>query len=85
VRDAVELEWQGIPAVAIVHEALRGSAHAMRLMSHMPHYPFLEVKFPVPPVGPWTEEELDAVAEYLVPGIIDQLTHEVPGPDEGAA
>jgi hypothetical protein len=80
LRDAIELEWAGIPAVAIVHEALRGSAHAMRTMSGMPNYPFLEIPFPLPPVGPWTPEELDGLAAALVPGIIRQLTGAVPGP-----
>jgi hypothetical protein len=82
LRDAIELEWQGIPAVAIVHEALAGSADAMRLMSGMPQYPFLEVKFPLPPVGPWTAEQVDALCDELLPGIIDQLTHEGARPVE---
>jgi hypothetical protein len=80
LRDAIELEWQGIPAVAVVHEALAGSADAMRLMSGMPRYPFLEVTFPLPPVGPWTAEQVDVLCDELLPGIIDQLTHEVAGP-----
>jgi hypothetical protein len=80
LRDAIELEWQGIPAVAVVHEVLAGSADAMRLMSGMPLYPFLEVKFPLSPVGPWTDAEVDALCDELLPGIIDQLTHDVAGP-----
>ena len=80
MRDAIELEWEGIPSVAIVHEALRGSAQAMRTMSRMPNYPFLEIRFPLPPVGPWTPEELDALAAELAPCIIEQLTRAVPGP-----
>jgi hypothetical protein len=80
LRDAIELEWEGIPAVAIVHEGLRGSAHAMRTMSKMPNYPFLEIEYPLPPVGPWTPDELDKLCTDLVPRIIEQLTREVPGP-----
>jgi hypothetical protein len=80
LRDAIELEWAGIPAVAVVHEALAGSADAMRLMSGMPHYPFLEVNFPLPPVGPWTVEQVEAVCDELLPGVIEQLTHGVAGP-----
>jgi hypothetical protein len=74
VRDAIELEWQGIPAVAIVHEALAGSAESMRTMSKMPDYPFVEVRFPLPPVGPWSEAEIEALGDDLVPQIIDRLT-----------
>jgi hypothetical protein len=80
LRDAIELEWAGLPAVAVVHEALAGSADAMRLMSGMPHYPFLEVNFPLPPVGPWTVEQVEAVCEELLPGVIEQLTRDVAGP-----
>jgi hypothetical protein len=80
LRDAIELEWAGLPAVAVVHEALAGSADAMRLMSGMPQYPFLEVKFPLPPVGPWTPEQVDELCDELLPHVIEQLTHDVPGP-----
>jgi hypothetical protein len=80
LRDAIELEWQGIPAVCIVHEALSASANAMRTLSKMPLYPFLEVKFPLPPIGPWTPAEVDVLCDELAPLVIEQLTHEVAGP-----
>ena len=79
MRDSIELEWAGIPAVAIVHEALAGSADAMRRMSKMPEYPFLKIPYPTPPTGVWPSEECTALAEQLLPSIIERLS-EVPVP-----
>jgi hypothetical protein len=73
------MEWAGIPSVAIVHEALAGSANSMRVISKMPDYPFLEVRFPLPPVGVWTSEEVEALCDELLPKIVDQLTKPLPG------
>ena len=73
------MEWAGIPSVAIVHEALAGSANSMRVISKMPDYPFLKVRFPLPPVGVWTEEEIEDLCSELLPKIIDQLTKPLPG------
>jgi hypothetical protein len=79
LRDSLEMEWAGIPSVAIVHEALAGSANSMRVISKMPDYPVLEVRFPLPPVGVWTPEEIDALCTELLPKIVDQLTKPLPG------
>ena len=74
------MEWEGIPSVAIVHEALAGSANSMRMISKMPKYPFVEIKFPLPPVGAWTPEQITALCEELEPQIVHQLTNPVEGP-----
>jgi hypothetical protein len=79
LRDSLEMEWAGIPSVAIVHEALAGSANSMRVISKMPEYPFLEVRFPLPPVGQWTADEIEELCDELIPRIIDQWT--IPLPD----
>ena len=79
MRDSLEMEWAGIPSVAIVHEALAGSANSMRVISKMPDYPFVEVRFPLPPVGVWTPDQIDALCDELVPKIVDQLTKPLPG------
>lgn len=73
------MEWAGIPSVAIVHEALAGSANSMRVISKMPDYPFLEVRLPLPPVGVWTPDQIDALCDELMPKIVDQLTKPLPG------
>ena len=73
------MEWAGIPSVAIVHEALSGSANSMRVISKMPEYPYLLVHFPLAPVGIWSEEQIDALCDELIPQIVDQLTKPLPG------
>jgi hypothetical protein len=73
------MEWVGIPSVAIVHEALAGSANSMRVISKMPEYPFVEVPFPLPPVGAWTDEEIEALCDKLIPQVVDQLTKPIAG------
>jgi hypothetical protein len=73
------MEWAGIPSVAIVHEALAGSANSMRIISKMPEYPFVLVPFPLAPVGVWSNEEIESLCDDLIPQIIDQLTKPVAG------
>ena len=36
----MELEWAGIPSVAVVHESMEGTARAMARVSGMPEYGF---------------------------------------------
>ncbi len=74
MRDAVELEWSGIPAVAVVHQAMHGSARAIARISGMDDYAFLTVDYPHVPLAVWTDEEIDEVATDLAPKIIALLT-----------
>jgi hypothetical protein len=74
LRDAVELEWSGIPSVAVVHQAMYGSARAIARISGMPEYPFLTVDYPHVPLAVWTDEEIDEVARDLAPQIVALLT-----------
>ena len=68
------MEWAGIPAVAIVHEVLSGSAQAMARISRMPGYRLATVPFPTQPTAIWSEAECDAIAADLVPQIVARLT-----------
>ena len=68
------MDWAGIPAVAVVHEALSGSADAMASISHMPGYRYAMVRFPVQPTGIWSAEECETIAADLVPAIVARLT-----------
>jgi len=74
LRDSVELEWAGVPSVAIVHEAMEGSARAMARVSGMPDYEFLTVPYPHIPLAVWTDEEIDEVARELAPKVLARLT-----------
>ena len=73
VRDATELEWAGIPAVAIVHELLLGAADAIRSISRMEDYPVVTVGLPAAPTSPWTDEVLEQVMEDVFDDVIGRL------------
>lgn len=74
MRDSVELEWEGIPAVAVVHEAMRGSAQAIAQVSGMADQPFLTVGYPHVPLAIWTAGEIAEVTRELAPKVIALLT-----------
>ena len=73
VRDAIELEWENIPAVPIIHEAMAGSAAAMKRMSKAQDYQVVEVKYPARPTAIWSAEETAAVIDDLLPQIVGRL------------
>ena len=70
----MELEWAGIPSVAVVHQAMYGSAKAVARISGMPDYPYLTVDYPHIPLAIWTDEEIAEVASDLAPKILELLT-----------
>ena len=74
MRDAIELEWAGVPAVAIVHQSQEGSARAMALVSGMPDYPFITLGYPYVPLAVWSEDEIKEAAEKVVEGVRRRLT-----------
>ncbi len=67
------MEWAGIPAVAVVHEALAGSADAMLMLSGMKDYPYVRVRFPIQPTALWSQQECESVAEAILPEILARL------------
>ncbi len=74
MRDAVELEWAGIPSVAIIHESMAGTARAMARVSAMPDYAFVTVDYPHVPLAVWTPEEIRDIAREVAGAVIDRLT-----------
>jgi hypothetical protein len=70
----MELEWAGIPSVAVVHNSMAGTARAIARVSGMPDYPFLTVDYPHVPLAIWTAEEIADVACELAPHIVKRLT-----------
>ena len=70
----MELEWAGIPSVAIVHQSMEGSARAMARVSGMPDYGFATVPYPHIPLAVWTDDEIDDVARVLAPLLLARLT-----------
>jgi len=74
LRDAVELEWAGVPSVAIIHETMAGTAQAMASVSGMPDYEFITVGYPYVPLVVWSPEEIRAVAKQVAPQVLKRLT-----------
>lgn len=75
MRDAIELEWEGIPSVAIVHDAVRGSAESMARLSGNPDYEFIIVDYPWIPTALWSEAEIRDLAKEVAPRVLQHLTH----------
>ena len=74
MRDSVELEWDKVPSVAIVHASMEGTAKAMARVSGMPDYGFLTVGYPHIPLAVWTPDEINDIARELAPQLIERLT-----------
>lgn len=74
MRDAVELEWEGIPSVPIIHKAVTGSAESMAKLSGVPDYPFVIADYPYIPTAVWTDEEIAGLADELTPAVRSLLT-----------
>lgn len=74
MRDAIELEWSGIPSVCIVHRELRDSAGAIARISGHPDYPVIVVDYPHIPTALWTKEEIVELARELAPQVRALLT-----------
>ena len=69
MRDAIELEWAGIPSVAIIHYELRDSARAIARISGHPDYPMITVDYPYIPTATWSPDEIRLLAKELAPQI----------------
>jgi len=71
MRDAIELEWAGVPAVALIAEPLVRSAESMRRISGMPDYPYAMVEFPIGSLKP---DQLRARAASIASRVVELLT-----------
>jgi hypothetical protein len=74
LRDAVELEWAGVPSVAVIHESQAASARAMARVSAMGDYPFVTVDYPHVPLAVWSPDEVRQVAKEVASAVADLLT-----------
>jgi hypothetical protein len=73
LRDAVELEWAGIPSVCIVHQELRESAAAIARISGHPDYSMITVDYPYIPTATWSDEEIEILVKHLAPQVRELL------------
>ena len=74
MRDALDLEAAGIPAVCIVHEALVPAVQALCRLLGAPDYPFVTVGYPLNPTAMWDEDEASALATQILDGVRERLT-----------
>ena len=78
MRDAVELEWVGIPTACVVHTEMNGSARAIARISGHESYEFLSVDYPHIPTAIWSPEEIEHIATVLTPQIRELLLKQLP-------
>jgi hypothetical protein len=74
LRDALELEWAGIPSTAIVHRAMTPTLVAMAQLSGMPDYPYAVVDHPHLPIARWEPEEVRQIAKAVTGRVYALLT-----------
>jgi hypothetical protein len=74
LRDAIELEWAGIPTATIIHKAVEGSALAMAKLSGVPDFSFILVDYPYIPTALWSDEEIRKLASEVAPAVRERLT-----------
>jgi hypothetical protein len=74
LRDAVELEWAGIPSVCIAHYEMTGSAKAIARISGHEDYEFVTVDYPHIPTAVWTADECKEIARDVAPLVRKLLT-----------
>lgn len=74
MRDAIELEWAGIPTAAIIHKAVEGSARAMARLSGVPDFDFLIIDYPAIPTAIWSKDEIRDLAREIAPAVRARLT-----------
>jgi hypothetical protein len=70
VLDAILLERQGVPAVAIVTDVFRATGEAMATSWGMPGYRFVETPHPIANL---TDKELDERADALIAPVLELL------------
>jgi hypothetical protein len=74
MRDALDLEVAGIPAVCIVHTALVPAVRALARLAGVPDYPIVEVGYPLNPTAMWTHDEANELAGQVLDGVRARLT-----------
>jgi hypothetical protein len=74
MRDALDFEAAGIPAVCLVHSALVPAVKAMARIAGAPDYPMIVVDYPHNPTAVWTKDEARELAEQVVDAVRARLT-----------
>ena len=61
----MELEWAGIPSVALVHEDMLPAVDAMTRLADMPDYPYVVVGRTRTSLCDWDDATVAAVAKEI--------------------
>jgi hypothetical protein len=73
LRDALDLEAAGIPAVCIVHDSLVPAVRALAKFLGAPDYPVVNIGFPHDTSAHWTKDEATDVADRIVGAVRARL------------
>jgi hypothetical protein len=74
LRDALDLEAVGIPAVVVVHRELVPAVQALARLLGAPDYPFVIVDYPASPNGMWSADEANQIAADILDAVRAGLT-----------
>ena len=74
MRDALDLEAAGIPAVCVVHSALEPAVRAMARLVGADQYPVIVIDYPHNPTAVWTKEESAMLAAQVLDAVRLRLT-----------
>lgn len=74
MRDALDLEAAGIPAVCIVHSALEPAVRAMARLVGADDYPVIVIDYPHNPTAMWTKDEAMELAAQVIDAVRLRLT-----------
>jgi hypothetical protein len=81
IRDAMELEWAGIPSVALVHEDMLPAVDAMTKLADMPDYPYVVVGRARTSLCDWDDASVAAAAKEIA----DETTALLGGAADGSS
>jgi hypothetical protein len=73
MRDALDVEERGVPAVCVVHEALVPAVSVITRMAGLPDYPKVVVGYPHGPLAPWALDEAELIAKAIAAQVRAQL------------
>lgn len=65
IRDAMELEWEGVPSVALVHEDMLPGVRAMTRLARMPDYRYVVVDNNRTSLCDWDDATIESVAKEI--------------------
>ncbi|EEF25381.1 conserved hypothetical protein [Ricinus communis] len=75
-RDAIELEWAGVPSATMIHEAVNLGVRMLARLTSMEDYPYALVGAPFTNLGEWTDAEIEQLADLITPQVLRLLQRE---------